>query len=65
MKKLGTTNFTCIYSMDVLCVNGMAQVKGGASNKDEGEWEVNYIDGKPYLVRKTSTGEVLEIKPLF
>lgn len=45
MKKLGTTNFTCIYSMDVMCVNGMAQVKGGASNKDEGEWEVNYIDG--------------------
>lgn len=65
MKEKTTTRFMCLKEDDILFNTDLAQVKGGLSNKNESEWEIIYIDGKPYLVRKNSNGEIVEIKSIF
>jgi|GEM_PF-1974686 hypothetical protein len=54
---------TFMQRADVLQSATMAQVKGGTTNTQESEWDVVYIDGKPYLVRRNSAGEIIEMKP--
>ncbi len=57
-------NHTFMQRADVLQDAAMAQVKGGTANAEESEWELIYIDGEPVWVRKNSSGEIIEMKPL-
>jgi hypothetical protein len=49
---------------DVIRRAAMAQLKGGTANAEE-EYEIVYIDGVPYLVRRNSAGQIIEMKPLY
>ena len=56
-------NHTFMQRADVLQDAAMAQLKGGTANAQE-EYDIVYIDGGPYLVRRNSAGEIIEMKPL-
>lgn len=53
----------CMPCADVLQSAAMAQLKGGTTSAEE-EYDIVYIDGKPYLVRRNSAGQIIEMKPL-
>ena len=52
-----------IRYMDVLNTADLYRVKGGNENEEE-EYGIVYIDGKPYRVKKNSTGQIIEILPM-
>ena len=62
MKK--TTNFlSLIQCADVLNSVALSNVKGGTGDAEE-EYEIVYIDGVPYRVKKNSTGQIIEMLPM-
>lgn len=62
MKK--TTNYVSLLpDMDVLNSIALSNVKGGTGDADE-EYEIVYINGVPYRVKKNSAGQIIEIQPL-
>jgi len=42
----------------------LAGIKGGAANT-EAEYITIYIDGKPYRVKISSSGQIIEMRPLY
>ena len=51
------------FPNDYLNSGSLAAIKGGKETTDEG-YEIVYIDGVPYLVRRNSEGQIIEQKPL-
>jgi len=56
-------NCTFMQRADILQDAAMAQLKGGTANAEE-EYDIVYINGVPYLVRRNSARQIIEIKPL-
>ncbi len=60
-----TTDFQLlqVQYVEVFDAVALSNIKGGDTADDE-EYEIVYIDGRPVLVRKSSTGEIIEILSL-
>ena len=43
----------------------MNQIKGGVADKNDGEWQLVYINGKPYWIKIDRNGQIIEMKSLF
>lgn len=53
------------HKFQVLNKKNLNQLRGGDFNENKAEWELIYIDGKPYLVRRNNSGQVVETKHFF
>lgn len=58
-------NSSRIHGMDILCIHQMNQIKGGVADKNDGEWQLVYINGKPYWIKIDRNGQIIEMKSLF
>ena len=59
-----TTNFlSLIQYADVLNSVALSNVKGGTGDAEE-EYEIVYIDGVPYRVKKNSAGQIIEMQSM-
>lgn len=59
MEKTKNSVYRLFWEADILDNRALNGVKGG--NADNEEYEIIYIDGVPYKVRKSSTGQIIEI----
>lgn len=59
MKKTKNYGYFSFQEKDILNEHALNSVKGG--NADNEEYEIIYIDGVPYLVRRNSIGQIIEI----
>ena len=59
MKRAENYPFYFLQETDILEEKTLNSVKGG--NADNEEYEIVYIDGVPYKVRKNSQGQIIEI----
>lgn len=59
MKKAENYPFYFLQETDILEEKTLNSVKGG--NADSEEYEIVYIEGIPYLVRRNSNGQIIEI----
>ena len=55
---------TFMQRANVLQDAAMAQLKGGTANAEE-EYDIVYINGVPYLVKRNSAGQIIEMKPIY
>ena len=63
MEKTACTDNLFELEQDLMTNTALAAVKGGTANADEA-YEIIYIDGIPYLVKRDSAGRILEIRTL-
>ena len=63
MKTKTFLDSTFFNERNLLNKSMLALIKGGTANADE--YELIYIDGKPYLVKKNSSGQIIEMRPLY
>ncbi|MDD2622975.1 MAG: hypothetical protein PHH25_08275 [Bacteroidales bacterium] len=62
MKKR-TYHLSSFSYLDLLNSVSLNNVKGGTEGAEE-EYEIIYINGVPYRVKKNSTGQIIKIQPL-
>ena len=62
MQKTINIGLLPIQYVELFDAFALNNIKGGASaNAADEEYEIIYIDGKPVLVRRSSTGQIIEI----
>lgn len=59
MEKTKNSVYRLFCEADMLDNRALNGVKGGTADNEE--YEIVYIEGKPYLVRRSSTGQIIEI----
>ena len=64
MKKKTSLNSSFFNECNLLNNSMLAGIKGGAANT-EAEYITIYIDGKPYRVKISSSGQNIEMRPLY
>ena len=64
MKKKTSLDSAFFNDCNLLNKSMLALIKGGTANGQEGV-EVVYIDGIPYIVKKNSSGQIIEMRPLY
>lgn len=64
MKKKTSLDSTFFNDCNLFNQRMLGAIKGGAANAED-DYELIYIDGKPYLVKKNSNGQIIEMRPLY
>lgn len=64
MKKKTSLDSSFFNKRNLLSNSMLALIKGGTANAED-DYELIYIDGKPYLVKKNSSGQIIEMRPLY
>ena len=64
MKKKTSLDSAFFNDCNLLNKSMLALIKGGAANT-EAEYITIYIDGKPYRVKISSSGQIIEMRPLY
>jgi hypothetical protein len=64
MKKKTSLDSSFFSDCNLLNHSMLGAIKGGVANSED-DYELIYIDGKPYLVKKNSNGQIIEMRPLY